>query len=87
MNGAEIVAEILKREGTEFLSCYPRNPLIEVLRREILLLTLPTACKSSEPFTQERKCPFLPGSSHGLRLQTLRTGHHFLFQWPQDAIH
>ena len=29
MNGAAIVAEILKREGTEFLSCYPRNPLIE----------------------------------------------------------
>ena len=29
MNGAEVVAEILKREGTEFLSCYPRNPLIE----------------------------------------------------------
>ncbi len=29
MNGAELVTEILKREGTEFLSCYPRNPLIE----------------------------------------------------------
>jgi acetolactate synthase-1/2/3 large subunit len=29
MNGAGIIAEILKREGTEFLSCYPRNPLIE----------------------------------------------------------
>ena len=29
MNGAEVVAEILKREGTEFLSCYPRNPIIE----------------------------------------------------------
>jgi acetolactate synthase-1/2/3 large subunit len=29
MNGAEIVAEILRREGTEFLSAYPRNPLIE----------------------------------------------------------
>src|SRR5947199_7712840 len=29
MNGAGIVAEILRREGTEFLSCYPRNPLIE----------------------------------------------------------
>ena len=29
MNGAEIVAEILRREGTEFLACYPRNPLIE----------------------------------------------------------
>ena len=29
MNGAAIVAEILRREGTEFLSCYPRNPLIE----------------------------------------------------------
>jgi len=29
MNGAAVIAEILKREGTEFLSCYPRNPLIE----------------------------------------------------------
>ncbi|MGE3244919.1 MAG: thiamine pyrophosphate-requiring protein [Beijerinckiaceae bacterium] len=29
MNGAEAVAEILKREGTEFISCYPRNPLID----------------------------------------------------------
>jgi hypothetical protein len=24
MNGAAVIAEILKREGTEFLSCYPR---------------------------------------------------------------
>src|SRR5215813_9721498 len=29
MNGADVVSEILKREGTEFLACYPRNPLIE----------------------------------------------------------
>jgi acetolactate synthase-1/2/3 large subunit len=29
MNGAEVVAQILKREGTEFLSCYPRNAVIE----------------------------------------------------------
>jgi acetolactate synthase I/II/III large subunit len=29
MNGAEVIAEILRREGTEFLSCYPRNPVIE----------------------------------------------------------
>jgi acetolactate synthase-1/2/3 large subunit len=29
MNGAAVVAEILKREGTEFLSAYPRNALIE----------------------------------------------------------
>jgi acetolactate synthase-1/2/3 large subunit len=29
MNGAQNVAEILKREGTEFLSCYPRNTIIE----------------------------------------------------------
>ena len=29
MNGAQVVAEILKREGTDFLSCYPRNPVIE----------------------------------------------------------
>src|SRR5277367_731297 len=29
MNGAEVIAEILKREGTEFFSCYPRNQVIE----------------------------------------------------------
>ena len=29
MNAADLVAEILKREGTKFLSCYPRNALIE----------------------------------------------------------
>jgi acetolactate synthase-1/2/3 large subunit len=29
MIGAEVIAEILKREGTEFLSCYPRNQVIE----------------------------------------------------------
>ncbi len=29
MNGADVVAEILKREGTGFLAAYPRNPLIE----------------------------------------------------------
>ncbi len=29
MNAAELVAEILKREGTKFLSGYPRNALIE----------------------------------------------------------
>jgi acetolactate synthase-1/2/3 large subunit len=29
MNGAEVIADILKREGTEFLSCYPRNQIIE----------------------------------------------------------
>src|ERR1700730_8027848 len=29
MNGAEVIAEILKVEGTEFMSCYPRNQVIE----------------------------------------------------------
>lgn len=29
MNGADVIAEIMKREGTEFLACYPRNPVIE----------------------------------------------------------
>jgi acetolactate synthase-1/2/3 large subunit len=29
MNGAAVIAEIVRREGTQFLSCYPRNPLIE----------------------------------------------------------
>ena len=29
MKGAEVIAEILKREGTEFLACYPRNSVID----------------------------------------------------------
>jgi acetolactate synthase-1/2/3 large subunit len=29
MNGAQLIAEILKREGTDFLACYPRSPLID----------------------------------------------------------
>jgi acetolactate synthase-1/2/3 large subunit len=29
MTGADVIAAILKREGTSFLACYPRNPLIE----------------------------------------------------------
>src|ERR1700760_4160155 len=29
MNGADVIADILKREGTESLACYPRNALIE----------------------------------------------------------
>ena len=29
MNGASAIAEVLKREGIEFLACYPNQPLIE----------------------------------------------------------
>ena len=29
MNGADVIAHILKLEGTEFLACYPRNPAID----------------------------------------------------------
>lgn len=29
MNGADVIADIMKREGTDFLACYPRNPLID----------------------------------------------------------
>jgi thiamine pyrophosphate-dependent acetolactate synthase large subunit-like protein len=29
MNGADVIAQILKREGTEFLACYPRNAVID----------------------------------------------------------
>lgn len=33
MTGADLIAEILKREGITFLNCYPRNPLIEACAR------------------------------------------------------
>ena len=33
MNGADVIAAIIKREGTEFLACYPRNPVIDACAR------------------------------------------------------
>ena len=33
LTGADVIAEILKREGITFLSCYPRNPLIDACAR------------------------------------------------------
>ncbi|MDP6403486.1 MAG: thiamine pyrophosphate-binding protein, partial [SAR202 cluster bacterium] len=29
MNGTDAIAEILRREGTEFLACFPSHPLID----------------------------------------------------------
>ena len=34
MNGIEAIARILKREGVEWIACYPNNPLIEAAARE-----------------------------------------------------
>jgi len=34
MNGAEAIAEILKRENTDFIVCYPRNGLIDVCAKK-----------------------------------------------------
>ena len=33
MNGADAIAEVLRREGTEFLACFPAQPLIEACAR------------------------------------------------------
>lgn len=33
ISGAEVVAEILRREGVPLLACYPRNPLIDACAR------------------------------------------------------
>lgn len=33
MNGNELIAQILKREGVEWLACYPSNPLIEAVAK------------------------------------------------------
>lgn len=34
MNSVEYVAQILKQEGAEWMSCYPSNPLIEAVAKE-----------------------------------------------------
>jgi len=33
MNGIELIANILKSEGIEWVACYPSNPLIEALAK------------------------------------------------------
>ena len=34
MNGYEAVAKILKKEGFEWLACFPSNPIIEAVAKE-----------------------------------------------------
>ncbi len=34
MDGNELIAKILKREGVEWISCFPSNPLIEAVAKE-----------------------------------------------------
>ena len=34
MNGYEAIAKIMKMEGTEWMACYPSNPLIEAVAKE-----------------------------------------------------
>ena len=34
MNGNELIAKILKREGVEWIACFPNNPLIEAVAKE-----------------------------------------------------
>ena len=33
MNGIDLIAQILKREGVEWIACYPSNPLIEAVAK------------------------------------------------------
>ena len=59
MNGAQLIAEVLKREGTEFLACYPRNPLIdacaEIDIRPILCRQERTGVAMADGFSRIRK--------------------------------
>ncbi len=41
MDGADVLAEILRREGTEFIVAYPRNPLIEACAKIDIRSILP----------------------------------------------
>ncbi len=34
MNGIDYIAQILKQEGVEWMSCFPSNPLISAVARE-----------------------------------------------------
>ena len=34
MNGTEAIARILKKEGIEWISCFPSNPVIEAAAKE-----------------------------------------------------
>jgi acetolactate synthase-1/2/3 large subunit len=59
VKGAQLIAEVLKREGTEFLACYPRNPLIdacaEIDIRPILCRQERTGVAMADGFSRIRK--------------------------------
>jgi acetolactate synthase-1/2/3 large subunit len=59
VKGAQLIAEVLKREGTEFLACYPRNPLIdacaEIDIRPILCRQERTGIAMADGFSRIRK--------------------------------
>ena len=56
MNGADVVAKILKQEGIDVLIAYPVNPIIEAAARESRGGAWP-ACPSRTPPRPDRTCP------------------------------
>ena len=34
MNGYNVISKILKKEGVEWIACFPNNPLIEAVAKE-----------------------------------------------------
>jgi len=53
MNGFDAMAEVLKREGTEYLFCFPTLDLIEVVApsgsRILRRLTRPSSAHAASP--------------------------------------
>ncbi len=92
MNGADVVAAILKREGTEFLACYPRNPLIDACAR---IDIRPILCRQervgvgmADGFSRIRRGkqvifeqPFLTGEANMSHSIANLEAHHFKYEW------
>ena len=77
MNGAAVIAKILKRDGTEFLSCYPRNPLIEA---SAALDIRPILCRQERCWRRYRRRLFAAANSDGRQDPASRTLSRALLQ-------
>ena len=77
MDGNELIAKILKREGVEWIACFPSNPLIEAVAKEgirpIAFRHERGAVMAADGFTLQQRASWARETPLDLKRRILRT--------------